>query len=274
MLKEGIGNAQMIAFHKSYYLNLLPTNLAEFSDLGNQLLAVNGAVWGWSTIGLVLPIIGLVSLIIFRKKVENEILLLLGVPVVLCLLASSIGLYSLIPRMTLFFQFNLLLLVFIGCNFLFSLQHKHKAVVVLKSAFMILLTVVILKEARLKNFYEPFKGEWSLIRGAMNFAESHQNEYDAIWVKVSCLNAFYYYTRKHEMVNQYNIPVIPELWRCCSEDNSYQNILLTKANFRKILVIEDGLSEKKLSSFIAQNAGKSAVIYQGSAVQIHTIHWE
>lgn len=273
MLKEGIGNSDMVSYHKSYYLNLLPTNLGELKQTGNQLLSTIVVVWGWLGISVALPLVGLLSLLLFRKKLKISYFLLLGLPIFCCLLASSIGMYSLISRMTMFFQFNLLLLVFIGFDFIFSLKYNNKLYIVFKSALILLLSISIFKRACLNNFYQPFKGEWALLRNAVDYIEINQQKYDGIWIKGSCQNSFYYYNQLHEKNYQFNLPIIPELWRCCDETYSYQNILQTKANFQNILIIEDSFNENLFNSYMNQNAGKTKKVFDENGIKLHEIHW-
>lgn len=273
MLKEGIGNSNMINYHKSYYLNLNPTNIEEIKHTINQLLSIIVVSWGWFTVSIILPLMGLTSLIIFRKKVKTEQFLLFGLPILCCLLASSVGMYSLISRMTMFFQYNLLLLIFIGLDSIFSLNYSNKLYIAFKSAIILLLFISILKRSCLNNFYQPFKGEWALLRNALDYVKQNQNDYDGIWVKLSCQNTFYYYTQLYEKDYQLNLPIIPELWRCCDESYSYQNILLTKGYLKNVLIMEDSFNENLFNSFIGKNAGNTKKVYDQSGIKVHAIYW-
>jgi 4-amino-4-deoxy-L-arabinose transferase-like glycosyltransferase len=190
ILKTDAGSDYLQNFHQAYFFNLIPTNLDSAKQSFSLLLGLFTSLTDQTVISLIgtilIFIFGCVQII--RQKKKAGFLMLMTV--FLCLLASHLGMYSLLTRLTLF-MIPLLLLVFVY-GFSNIWQRYNRVVKVVLFAFMV-LTVVN------KKGYEYFwkKMEFEDAKIAMNFLETNRLVKDPIYVYHSAIPSFVFYNNLH-----------------------------------------------------------------------------
>lgn len=186
ILKADANSDYLQSYHQNYFFDFIPTSTKSANQSYQLLLNMFRAVSDKTAVSL----IGTIAIFIFGcygmiLQYKKEAFLLL-MPVVICLFASHLQMYSLLTRLTLF-MIPLLLLVF---SFGFSelWKRSNTIVKVLLVAFM-LLTVIN------KKGYEYFwdKMEFEDAKTAMNYLETNRLADEMIYVYHSGVPSFAFY---------------------------------------------------------------------------------
>lgn len=197
ILKKDVGSDYLNTFHQAFFLPLLSTSAADWS----QVLAIFRSIFrttvGYTTLAYVVGIIGILAGLVFSIKNRKEESLLLLLPIIVCLAASTLKLYSLMPRLTLFFIPFLLIMVGLGW------QEIYKRIPLWGK---VIVVVLCFATASLHDSYQFFikKYEIEEIQSIMKYVQSHQQADDAIFVYLEAVPAFQFYRNNHQNKAQYD----------------------------------------------------------------------
>ena len=116
LLRPDIESDYLNTYHQAYFLPLPPQSSEEWAQLGRLLLGLVHHTVGFTVVAYVVGGAALLGGIVVPGRRHSGRLLLLGIPVLTCLLASALEQYSLLPRLTLFYAPLLALLMGIGTD--------------------------------------------------------------------------------------------------------------------------------------------------------------
>ena len=116
ILRQGISNASLQNFHDDYFVSLLPLNAQNYTANLDIVVSLFRSILDKTTLFIVF------GMLLFSHGVytcfnnSRSRFFLVGVPIIVVLAASSLRLYSLIPRMTLFIMPSFILLIGMGVD--------------------------------------------------------------------------------------------------------------------------------------------------------------
>lgn len=187
ILRHDVGRPGLLAYHQQYFWPLLPTTNEEWQRLGILITDLLGTLSGHTVPALAFGGIGLSAGLISLWRSNRSMLLLLLLPVVLCLLASGLGKYSLIQRLSLFMMPALGLLLGLGWQYLWQRpRHWGKWMAVL-----LFLTVLPLRKG-VEYFFRPLPGED--MRSLLLQLNEQIQHGDHLWIDHNARPAFTWYT--------------------------------------------------------------------------------
>lgn len=114
ILRHDVGRPGLVAHHQGHFWPLLPDTAEEWKRLWELSLELLGTLSGHTVPALLFGSLGLLAGIYVLYRQNRPMLLLLAAPVLLCLLASGLGKYSLMQRLSLFMMPLLGLLLALG----------------------------------------------------------------------------------------------------------------------------------------------------------------
>ena len=214
VLQQDASSDYLQNFHNTYFFDLLPTDWDRLLLDWNLLVGIISSVTDHTAlgIGLGLMLLLLGSIQIIRKSKEDAILIL--APVLLCLIASHLGLYSLIKRLTVFFIPLLMLLVGIGLQTTWPRENRWMQLV-----FGILLTISIINKRGYQYLW--FKMEFEDSKSTLAYL-SQQHKGSPIFVQADAVPAFRFYNDYHD--NAYHLaPVVLAKWNQFPQANLLDN---------------------------------------------------
>ena len=194
ILSNSLSSDYLQDFHLQYFLPV-PDSKEDTLLFIENIVSLFRSIVGKTTIPIITAIllyaIGISS---YWKKSKSEVILLVG-PILFCLVASMLSMYSLLIRLTLFLLPFLMLTMGIGLESLFEkikiLPKKFTFV-----SYLILTTLIVLcipQRNALHFFAKPLLKEQS--KASLKFIEDHTQNESPIYILHNAEPAFTYYTR-------------------------------------------------------------------------------
>lgn len=191
ILRPSLATDLLVDYHRTHFLPIVPQNAEEWTKAGKILLGLFRIPFGFTTLAY-LSGIGLVIMGIYRLFQQNKgLLILLTCPILTCLLASGLGLYSLMPRLSLFLVPVLLLLVSFGISQLWNLNNQW-----IKYALFLIFVVLIVQKGGYEYFYK--KLEIEELKPIMMEMNTKQLPGDFVYVHNEAVPAFLFYQHLHK----------------------------------------------------------------------------
>lgn len=191
ILKSDAGSDYLQNFHSRYFFNFFPTNLSSLNQSGTLLLGVFRSISDKTTVSLVGTFLffGIGSYQLFKHKKSEACLLLL--PFLFCLIASHFGMYSLLPRLTLFLIAPLTLVFGYGFSWCWKYSNKYLKIV--------LLTFVILTLVNKEGYQHFWKSmEFEDSKTTLTYLYENRSKDEPIFVYYSRVPAFVFYNEMHD----------------------------------------------------------------------------
>ncbi len=177
--------------HGRYFFKLMPTNLESLTQSFNLIISMFRNVTDQTIISICWSIATFLvgSIVLARKKKFAFILLLM--PIILCMIASHLHLYSFIARLVLFIFPLIMLAMGFGISFLWKRSN-----LALKLLFvgMILLTVVNKKGYQ----YLWTKLEYEDSKAVLEHLQKNNPNDEFIYVQSDGVPAFIFYNQMHD----------------------------------------------------------------------------
>ncbi|MFT4968863.1 MAG: 4-amino-4-deoxy-L-arabinose transferase-like glycosyltransferase [Chitinophagales bacterium] len=189
VLKNQISSDYLQDFHMHSFLKI-PWSFENISHdymlISSVIKQSGGHTFLAVLINGLLLIIGGAHLVRKDKKIASLFL----TPFALLLLAGLLHKYAFVPRLLLFIQPLVLLLIAFGLACLFKVKNWP-----IRIAVIVLLLVNIFNHQNFKYLYEPY--EIQEIHYALNVLEGKQTlkQSDPIWVHLGAVPAFHFYTK-------------------------------------------------------------------------------
>ena len=178
-------------YHRQYFFNFFPTDWASLENNSQLFIRFFRSATDATAISIVFSILNFMVGMFFliqSKKVEALLLLL---PLMFCLIASHLGLYSLIPRLTLFVLPFIMLIIGIGLSVLWGKSNVY---------FKGLLTVFIVLSCVNKKGYEFLwkKMEIEDSKSGMTYLNENRKQEELIYIHHLGAPAFLFYNEMHD----------------------------------------------------------------------------
>ncbi len=250
LLKNNAQSDYLQTFHQQYFLAFLPTNIAQLKLLNTQIVGIFSNMLGCTFIANTLTIIGLSTGIYKLWKTQRDWFILLVLPILAVLSASATHFYSLIPRLTLFFLPILILIVFIGYDFIFPKINKA-----IQMIFVIAFIATGYEYQCLAYFYKPFINDTADLKKGLEYLSAEQVQGETFFVPLNVTPVVKYYTEIYEEPMSFSETIL-QTYRCCDSDMVQQDLKkLHEKGIKKIWIIQDDAYEY-LFDFVQQMNGQ------------------
>lgn len=222
ILRPSLATNLLIDYHATHFLPLFPKNASEWTKAANIILGLFRIPFGFTVIaylgGISLFLFGIYTL--FKENKAG--LILLGVPILSCLLASGFGFYSLMPRLSLFLIPLILLICCFGIHWLWNVKGNWLRY----ALFTFFLLIVPLKNAY-RFFYQRLEIEE--IKPVMTYIKDQYKPTDLIFLNHEAAPAFlYYYQLDHKPVQYPQAEIYTASWNETPASFFAQNELPTR----------------------------------------------
>jgi 4-amino-4-deoxy-L-arabinose transferase-like glycosyltransferase len=201
IIRDDIGLKGLEDYHGRFFLPLIPTSMEEIYQIKNILLSFFQTAIGATTVAVVFGILTSTWAIFYLIKKDKGKVLLFTLPILAAMLASGLKLYSLIPRLTLFFIPIIILLIGIGTAQLFERSPKWFRWILLIPVFIILIN-----QKGYQYFYKPFQIEE--LRPVLNYVGEKRKSGDGAFLHYQAENAYVFYSQFYEESEKLEIPGI------------------------------------------------------------------
>ncbi|WP_170110704.1 glycosyltransferase family 39 protein [Flavilitoribacter nigricans] len=188
ILANDLQKPDLLSYHQPYFWPLLPTSGADWARLSGLAQSLLGTLSGHTFPAIVLSLSGLVAGTIYLGKKRPALLWLLIGPIVACLIASGLGRYSLIERLTLFLMPLPGVLLAFGLNFLVQYVGRWGQLVLLIFGLLIL-------PLRKGPEYLVYPFRYEEMRSLLAELREQLRAGDLLWIDLYAYPAFYWYTQ-------------------------------------------------------------------------------
>jgi Dolichyl-phosphate-mannose-protein mannosyltransferase len=248
LLKNNAQSDYLQSFHQTYFLTLLPTNIVQLKLLITQIVGIFSNMLGCTFVANTLTIIGLSTGIYQLGRTQRDWFLRLVLPIIAVLIASAAHFYSLIPRLTLFFLPLLILIVFIGYDFLFTKINRTVQIIIL-----IAFIATGYEYQNVSYFYKPFVTETAEIKKGLEYLVAEQARGEVFFVPFLAAPVIQYYTEIYAQPMTFSEMILQT--RCCDKDMVQEDLKkLHEKGIKKIWIIQDN-DYNYLLDFIQQRNG-------------------
>ena len=181
----------LLNYHSSFFFNFFPADLASITQNLNLAESLFRSTTDKTTFSIIWAILTFIVGVIFLIRKKRFVAILLISPILLCLIASHLQLYSLIERLTLFMIPLFMVIMGIGISYLWG---KSNNVVKLLLVTSMLISVVN------KNGYQYFwlKLEKEDSKSVMLYLSTHRTEDELIYVQSDGVPAFIFYNEMYD----------------------------------------------------------------------------
>lgn len=203
ILRPNVTSSDLQSYHTNYFLPLIPTHWADFILIKDLFLSIIKTGYGFTIPAYVTGIGGIILFGYWSKQAFSKfykdtpaainsinINLLLGLPILLCLLASTLHFYSLIPRLILFFIPALILISTIGWAYFFKTINRYGQVVIL---FLMIITAGL--QTGFRYGWQPLQIEE--IKPLLEVLRTKKQAQDYIYIFHEAEGAYRFYTSQH-----------------------------------------------------------------------------
>ncbi len=200
IIRYDIGLENLEDYHARFFLPLIPLTWADWQKVGSILITFFRTGIGSTVLAIGFGILTFIMGIWQLKKSRFSTILLFLLPLLACLFASGLKLYSLIPRLTLFYLPVLLLIVAIGSAFL--IEHLKK----MPYLIYIAIIIIMINQKGYSYFYNKFEIEE--LRPVLEYVQLHREPEDAAYLYFHATHAYVFYSTYHEKAETLAIPGI------------------------------------------------------------------
>lgn len=198
ILQEQASSGYLQSFHEGYFLFLIPTSIEalmhNWEVVVMKLLGNTGGHWSLSiSFHLLCIAVGLVYLVCWHTAKAT----LLVMPILLMLLAATLHLYSLIPRLTIFSMPLLLTIIAVGLSRLMQTRH------VWLQALYLILTVICIANFNAIADVTKSSIKYDEMKGSLRFLLKEKIDSSHLYVHELIYPTFIYYTQIHPQHNNY-----------------------------------------------------------------------
>lgn len=198
ILRNDLSKDVLTDYHSTYFFPILPTSFEALERFFKLSLSFFRTSVGYTILAYVTGI-GLFLAGCFALRKRKGFLFLLGFPIVLCLLASSLGYYSIIPRLTLFFLPLLLLFISFGFEFLWKLEKRW-----IQIPLVLLCLITITQQKAWEYFFKPFEIEE--IRPVLTQVKANIQADDIVLIHQEAVPAVAFYKEHHANKKEFQLP--------------------------------------------------------------------
>jgi Dolichyl-phosphate-mannose-protein mannosyltransferase len=251
LLKNNAQSDYLQTFHQQYFLAFPPTSIAQFKLLITQITDLFSNTLGWTFIANLLAIIGLSTGIYQLWRTQRDWFIRLVIPMFAVFTASATHFYSLIPRLTLFFLPILILIIFVGYDFIFKKTNK-----IIQIIFIIAFIATGYTYQCLAYLYKPFLNDTADLKKGLEYLVHEQEKGETFFVPFNAAPVVKYYTEIYDKPMTFlNTTLQP--YRCCDTEIVQQDLKkLHEKGIKKVWVIHDNDAYQYLFDFVKQMNGQ------------------
>lgn len=196
VLTDDIQSDFLINFHDKYFLQLFSTSSNVWENNKLILETALSNAFGGSTFSLILNLLFLLfgwTIMIIKK---DRLAFLLIFPVLTMFIASALGQYSLISRLTLFCMPLMLLSAAIGMDFLIKKRAPY-----INATIIIACFVAFVANQPQKVFSQPIVEE--NISAGLDYVADGGYTSEQLYIYTGAVNSYRYYTKVHPKKERY-----------------------------------------------------------------------
>ena len=191
ILKSDAGSDYLQNFHSRYFFDLIPTDRSALVNNYNLILGLLRSVTDKTTVSLIAAFVfvglGMYQLIKNHKTAASLLLL----PILFCLIASHLKMYSLLTRLTLFLIPLLSLVFAYGFSWIWNRSNR-----IIKALLVIFALLSLVNKKGYEYFYSPLEVEDS--KTTLNYLKENIEEAQPIFVHHAGVPAFIFYNEMHD----------------------------------------------------------------------------
>jgi Dolichyl-phosphate-mannose-protein mannosyltransferase len=251
LLKHNAQSDYLQSFHQAFFLVLLPTNIVELKLLMDQVVGILSNVLGCTFVANVLTVIGLSAGVYQLWRNQREWFMKLVIPIIAVSAASAMHYYSLILRLTVFFLPILILIVFIGYDFIFAKSNQ-----IIKTILVIAFIATGYEYQSLVFFYRPFVNDTADLKTGLEYLAAEQAQGEPFFVRFNAAPVIQYYTKIYAKPMTFSETIL-QPYRCCDSDFMLEDLKkLHEKGIKRIWVIHDDHVYQYLFDFVKQMNGR------------------
>ncbi len=243
VLKTDAQSNNLQTFHKDFFLAFPPLSIVQLNLLINQ---IGGIIDRSIGITFLAAFVSAVSFIAGAKtlwQTNKAHFLLLVLPILLTLAASSLHYYSLIARLILFFLPIFILIVFIGLDHIIQ-----KMPLAVSGILTIGFIATIVLQIQILNPFEPFRNDYAELRDGLDFIKKEKQPDEAVFIHHGIAPVVRYYTQFRDNPYQFNKLVLQE-YVCCDPNIIELGIkTIHQQGIKRIWILHD---QPDYSAFLA-----------------------
>lgn len=191
VLKADLGNEALSNYHQAYFLPLLPSSGEQWWQWANIFRSLLRHTFGFTTLAIASGGLGLLLGGYALWQNSRAHFFLLALPVLSCLLASGLGYYSLIPRLTLFLLPILLLFYASGLQFLWENLKGYWKIVLLA-----LVLPCLVLQTGFRYALQPL--ETAELRPLLAYLKRSYQPDQLVLITDGAAPAYYFYSNLHD----------------------------------------------------------------------------
>lgn len=154
ILKKSVDTSSLNQYHQPWFFPLIPSTKSQMLQVINLLKAFPYFTSGYTVLSLFAGGLGIIIGLVSSARKKISAFLLLGVPVILCIIASGFQFYSLIPRLILWTFVLLMLIQGIGWQWIIDRVSAYVA-----APIIVLLFVAVSVNKGWQVFNKPMQTE-------------------------------------------------------------------------------------------------------------------
>ncbi|TNE48018.1 MAG: hypothetical protein EP344_19155 [Bacteroidetes bacterium] len=195
-LKPSLGTGALVEYHKPWFFPLAPVNHAEWQQLAALLRSFPYYTAGHTVLALAAGGLGILAGVVWLSWQQPARAFLLAIPVLVCIVASGLEQYSMIPRM-LTWAFPLVLLIQgLGWQYLWNITWRP-----LRIAWLIFWVAAAATRTGWTYLYQPFQIEE--VRAVLEAVRSDFGPDDLVYISHEAGPAVAFYRTCHAQSGRY-----------------------------------------------------------------------
>ena len=203
VLHPSLGEEHLINFHLPYFFPSNPFSATGSAQAWTIFRGLIAPVVGYTAIALVLGILFLLGGIYRFSRKQEGYVLLIGLPILVGFIASALGQFSLLPRVSLYIMPLLLLFIGKGAEALFSLIPSTWQSV-------LLLVLLIISEPVLQSITTIGQStEIEDAKSAITWAAAKEGK---TFIHHEAMPAYRFYSEYHDQSTQYQLDAVIIPW--------------------------------------------------------------
>ncbi len=204
ILRQDLSKGALMDYHTQYFFPLIPTSVETLNRFFVLWWLFFRTAVGYTVLAQITGIGLFLTGLVWLYAKYRDWLFLLGFPVFLCLLASNLGFYSLIPRLTLFFLPLLLLIISFGFEYWWQRNNR-----IIQVVLVILCLITVAQQKGLSFLTNRFEIEE--IRLVLQEVKADFQENDLLLVSHEAYPAFTFYHQHHAEKEAFDFPNIDRI---------------------------------------------------------------
>jgi 4-amino-4-deoxy-L-arabinose transferase-like glycosyltransferase len=196
VLQPSLSEAHLLQHHQGHFFLARPLLADTYVQAGLILRGLFAPIVGYTALALIIGGILFVAGVFHLWKKDKALLLLLGLPVLLCFGASSFEQFSLMPRVSLFLLPLLLLLIGHGAHFLHSFING-------RWSWLYLIALLLASEPIVKNVLQiGTDTEYEDIKTAIQWIKGREG---TCYVHHEAIPAYRFYSEYYDQQEAYQL---------------------------------------------------------------------